>query len=100
MGNDQSTPEGGEYYGFRVLGIQEESPSCEAGFVSFFDFIVSANGIRLVRTYATSLSSTSPLIFCKKDQRDSTFLELISNSENKPMQLTVFNVKSQTTRGV
>ena len=47
MGNEQSV-EGGDQYGFRVLGIQEQSPSCESGFVSFFDFIVAANGIRLV----------------------------------------------------
>ena len=48
MGNEQSVAEGGDTYGFRVLGIQENSPSCDAGFVSFFDFIISANDIRLV----------------------------------------------------
>ena len=80
MGNEQSAMEGGEQYGYRVLGIQEDSPSCTAGFVSFFDFILAANGIRL-------------------DTHDSTFLELIANNEDKPLQLSVFNVKSQTTRG-
>lgn len=35
--------------GFRVLGVQEESPASKVGFVSFFDFIIEANGIRLVR---------------------------------------------------
>lgn len=60
MGNEASTlsprndGEGDEfpeaaYCGFRVLGIQEQSPASRAGFVSFFDFILEANGIRLVR---------------------------------------------------
>lgn len=40
------------YCGFRVLGIQEQSPASRAGFVSFFDFILEANGIRLVRLIA------------------------------------------------
>lgn len=41
--------EGGECCGYRVLGIQEQSPAAAVGFVSFFDFILEANGIRLVR---------------------------------------------------
>lgn len=41
--------------GFRVLGIQEQSPASRAGFVSFFDFILEANGIRLVRCRGPSL---------------------------------------------
>ncbi|GAB9462561.1 Golgi reassembly stacking protein grasp65, contains pdz domain [Globisporangium polare] len=67
------------YCGFRVLGIQEQSPASRAGFVSFFDFILEANGIRL-------------------DTKDSTLMELIAQSEDRPMQLSVYNVKSQTTR--
>lgn len=34
-----------------------------------------------------------------KDTKDSTLMELIAQSEDRPMQLTVYNVKSQTTRG-
>ncbi|RHY10633.1 hypothetical protein DYB26_001820 [Aphanomyces astaci] len=86
MGNDQSTAatqvvddQGNDHVGFRVLGIQENSPAAVVGFVSFFDFILSANGIRL-------------------DTKDSTFMELIARSEDKPLQLSVYNIKSQTTR--
>ncbi|CAK4686154.1 hypothetical protein LEN26_020816 [Aphanomyces euteiches] len=86
MGNEQSSPtvepheaQGGSHFGFRVLGIQENSPASVVGFVSFFDFILSANGIRL-------------------DTKDSTFMELIARSEDKAMQLSVYNVKSQQTR--
>lgn len=59
MGNESSVPlpDGDEelepfmdalYCGFRVLGIQDQSPAAKAGFVSFLDFILEANGIRLV----------------------------------------------------
>ncbi|CAH0485315.1 unnamed protein product [Peronospora farinosa] len=75
----ESSVEGGECYGFRVLGIQEQSPASTVGFVSFFDFILEANGIRL-------------------DTRDATLMELIAQSEDRPMQLRVFNVKAQTSR--
>lgn len=78
--NYESEEDGeGDCYGYRVLGIQEKSPASNVGFVSFFDFIVAANGIRL-------------------DQRDSTFLELIGNNEDRPMLLSVYNVKSTVTR--
>ncbi|CAI5745789.1 unnamed protein product [Peronospora destructor] len=77
--NSESSVEGGECCGFRVLGIQEQSPASTVGFVSFFDFILEANGIRL-------------------DIRDATLMELIAQSEDRPMQLRVFNVKAQTTR--
>lgn len=34
-----------------------------------------------------------------QDTKDSTLMELIAQSEDRPMQLLVYNVKSQTTRG-
>ena len=48
-----------EFCGFRVLGIQEESPASRVGFVSFFDFILAANGIRLVRLAHVDPTATS-----------------------------------------
>ncbi|TMW63807.1 hypothetical protein Poli38472_002748 [Pythium oligandrum] len=68
-----------QFLGFRVLGIQEDSPASRVGFVSFFDLIMAANGIRL-------------------DVKDSTFMELIAQSEEQPMELEVYNLKAQTTR--
>ena len=49
MGSEQSSPEelDGDCYGYRILGMQENSPASTVGFVSFFDFIVACNGIRL-----------------------------------------------------
>jgi hypothetical protein len=31
--------------GYRVLGVQPDSPAAKIGLVSFFDFIVAANGV-------------------------------------------------------
>ncbi|CCI10821.1 unnamed protein product [Albugo candida] len=67
--------------GFRVLGVQEESPASKVGFVSFFDFIIEANGIRL-------------------DTKDSILMELIAGNEERVMDLRLFNAKSRTTREV
>lgn len=44
MGNSPSIDET-EKVGYRVLGVQPNSPGSKCGFVSFFDFIIAANGI-------------------------------------------------------
>ena len=46
MGNTQTVEEA-ESVGYRVLGVQADSPAANAGFVSFFDFIIAANSIPL-----------------------------------------------------
>ena len=46
MGNGQSQDEE-EQVGYRVLGVQTNSPGSVGGFVTFFDFIVAANGVPL-----------------------------------------------------
>lgn len=47
MGNDFSSRDENEYVGYRVLGVQPNSPSADANLVSFFDFIIEANGVPL-----------------------------------------------------
>jgi C-terminal processing protease CtpA/Prc len=64
-----------------VLGVQPNSPASTGGLVSFFDFVVAANG--------------RPL-----KQLDQTFVEMIKESENKALPLTIYNIKSETTRDV
>ena len=52
MGNSGSQEEYDEYdkfdgidtLGYRVLGVQPDSPASRAGLVSFFDFMVGMNG--------------------------------------------------------
>ena len=57
MGNTAGTPDddddfaefdGIETLGYRVLGVQPNSPAAQAGLVSFFDFLVGANGEMLL----------------------------------------------------
>ena len=43
MGNSSSAEEG-QCVGYRVLGVQPNSPASAVGLVGFFDFIVAANG--------------------------------------------------------
>lgn len=43
MGNTQGAEQGGKC-GYRVLGVQPNSPASKVGLVSFFDFIVEADG--------------------------------------------------------
>lgn len=53
MGNKASTDATGEPVknaGYRVLGVQPNSPASKGGLVSFFDFIVRANGVDLNRS--------------------------------------------------
>ncbi len=47
MGNSSSNEEDLTKVGYRVLGVQANSPAALGGLVSFFDFIVEANGIPL-----------------------------------------------------
>ena len=82
MGNSSSSSDlqdEAEKVGYRVLGIQPNSPASAIGLVSFLDFIVSANGVPL-----TTL--------------DNTFIELIKASEDKPLPLKVYNCKSKSFR--
>jgi hypothetical protein len=60
MGNEASSPEqedypdelskfdGVETLGYRVLGVQPNSPASAAGLVSFLDFLVGCNGEMLL----------------------------------------------------
>jgi hypothetical protein len=57
------------------------SLSHKSGLVSFFDFIVAANGVPLKTL-------------------DSTFIDLIKANENIPLPLTIYNYKNQTVRDV
>jgi len=47
LNQDDSRFDGVETLGYRVLGVQPNSPASTAGLVSFFDFLVGANGLML-----------------------------------------------------
>lgn len=80
MGNSASQEEV-DKVGYRVLGVQPNSPGCKCGLVAFFDIIICANGIPL-------------------KSLDSTFIDVIKASEEKTLTLTIYNTKSNTTRDI
>ena len=45
---DDDPFDGSETLGYRVLGVQPNSPASAAGLVSFLDFLVGANGMLLL----------------------------------------------------
>lgn len=96
MGNQASGVSDGEKVGYRILGVQDQSPAASCGLVPYFDFIVAANG--------TSLNTL-----------DSTFVDIIQvhklgvlfplsqifqAHENKQLNLTIYNYKTDTLRNI
>jgi len=80
MGNSSGHSET-DMVGYRVLGVQPNSPASMIGLVSFFDFIVAADNIPLKTL-------------------DSTFIDIIKAFENKQLTLTVYNTKCKKVRNV
>ena len=83
MGNESSSESSEEkHYGYRVLGVQAQSPASAIGLVSFFDFIVEADGIPL---YAKEVSF---------------FVDLIREFADRKLPLLVYNCKKHSMREV
>lgn len=74
MGNSQGTKEAGKC-GYRVLGVQPNSPASKVGLVSFFDFIVAADGEHWVSLGGFSLNS-SRLAEPRSEKRDTMYMPL------------------------
>ena len=70
MGNSTSQEELSKV-GYRVLGVQPNSPAEKGGLVSFFDFIVEANGIPLKTLDGTfvSLIQVETIKYCMYTNR-------------------------------
>ncbi|XP_055347033.1 uncharacterized protein LOC129594380 [Paramacrobiotus metropolitanus] len=82
MGNAQSeiNLKGGPV-GYHVLKVQDDSPGSKAGLEPFFDFITSINGQRLL-------------------EDDETFKGTLKNNVDRPVELELYNTKSQNIRKV
>ncbi|ULT96680.1 hypothetical protein L3Y34_004909 [Caenorhabditis briggsae] len=80
MGSSESVPiPGGGTEGYHVLRVQENSPGAVAGLEPFFDFIVSIGNIRL-------------------DKDNDTMKEVLKQHIDRPLEITVYNSKSQSVR--
>ncbi|CAI5447779.1 unnamed protein product [Caenorhabditis angaria] len=80
MGSSESVPiPGGGTEGYHVLRVQENSPGSEAGLEPFFDFIVSIGNTRL-------------------DKDNDTMKEILKQHIEKPLEITVYNSKTQAVR--
>jgi len=76
MGSSSSAPE----VGYHVLKVQPSSPGETAGLISFFDFIVQADGQSL--------------------ESDGKLVEILKEKIDKELQLEVYNSREEKTRNV
>ncbi|KHN88376.1 Golgi reassembly-stacking protein 2 [Toxocara canis] len=80
MGNGESVSiPGGGTEGYHVLRVQDNSPGQAAGLEPFFDFIVCIGNTRL-------------------DQDNDTMKEILKQHVERPLELTIYNSKTQTVR--
>lgn len=82
MGNTDSLAQPGNEFGYRVLGVQPSSPASNVGLVSFFDFLVSANGESLSHKNVDHL------------------VNLIKSFNERELSFEVYNCKNHTVRTV
>jgi len=78
MGNEVSNEQRPKV-GYHVLNVYPNSPGKIAGLVSFFDFIVAADGI-----------------YFEKD--DGAFVEMLKKKLGQEVKITVYNSRSETAR--
>jgi len=72
--------------GYRVLGVNPDSPASDAGLVSFFDFLVGANGRMLFGGTAEPNENDAE----EKVVGDVDFVGLLQDSLDKPVELCEF----------
>lgn len=83
MGNSTSSGKKmNNEFGYRVLGVQPSSPASNVGLVSFFDFIISANGEYLGH------------------KNVGYFVDLIKRFDGCELSVEVYNCKNHTVRKV
>ena len=104
MGNEASTYQEGEddypeefakfdgieTLGYRVLGVQPNSPASTAGLVSFLDFLVGVNGEMLMGS-GEGLQEGD-------EYDDIDFPALLKENNGKELELLVHNIKSDSQR--
>lgn len=92
MGNQASHQfDGCTTLGYRVLGVQPNSPASRAGLVSFFDFLVGVNGQLLFDNGEHSDPAGEYF-------EDLDFISVVKDNLDKEIELLVWNIKNKTQR--
>jgi hypothetical protein len=82
--------DGIETLGYRVLGVQPNSPASAAGLVSFLDFLVGVNGEMLMGSGEGLQEGDA--------YEDIDFPALLKENNGKELELLVHNIKSNSQR--
>jgi hypothetical protein len=92
MGNEQSNQyDGCTTLGYRVLGVQPQSPASLAGLVSFFDFLVGVNGQLLFDNGEHGESGGEYF-------EDLDFVAFLKDHVDQEIELLVWNIKNKSQR--
>mmetsp|Transcript_62621 Transcript_62621/g.180106 ORF Transcript_62621/g.180106 Transcript_62621/m.180106 type:complete len:339 (-) Transcript_62621:116-1132(-) len=89
-GDEYAEFDGIETLGYRVLGVQPGSPASQAGLVSFFDFLVGANG-KILLGSGEGLEEG-------EEYDDVDFPALLQEYKGNVVELLVWNIKAQEKR--
>ncbi|EGB04761.1 hypothetical protein AURANDRAFT_6242, partial [Aureococcus anophagefferens] len=82
--------------GYRVLGVQPNSPASDVGLVSFFDFVVAVDGVELRELDSTFIDK----IKAARPRRLRSFAPRDAPTRDRPLPCVVYNLKSRQTRSV
>mmetsp|Transcript_5908 Transcript_5908/g.12443 ORF Transcript_5908/g.12443 Transcript_5908/m.12443 type:complete len:244 (-) Transcript_5908:6-737(-) len=82
--------DGADTLGYRVLGVQPDSPASKAGLVSFLDFLVGANGEMLL--------ASGENVEHGEEYPDVDLPALLEENKGKKVEFLVWNMKSQQER--
>jgi hypothetical protein len=100
MGAGESRFAGGAL-GLHVLRIAEGSPAAEAGLEPFFDFVIGAGAVRVVRTSRVLAHTLVRYVLTGWFQSEETdaFTAEIERNEGRPVTLQVWSSKRSELRG-
>ena len=89
--------------GYRVLGVQPNSPASDVGLVSFFDFVVAVDGVELREldsTFIDKIKAARPRRLPRSRRATPRRASAPPQSEDRPLPCVVYNLKSRQTRSV
>lgn len=98
MGAEQSLVNG-EFinkFAFQILRIDKGSPADTAGLLPYFDYILSVNGLEIVKPQF----SEPLLIIFKVSETPNIVADMTRNHVDRQLKMTLYNVRQNRTREV